>query len=245
MKMAGRYPEELMKQDSTPAIRAGAAVSVEPAARGDDEAGPASRWRVADLLLDTRRQRLWRGADEIPLPKLTYDLFATLVRRSPDVISDEDLMKAVWPGLIVSPETVSQRVKLLRAALGDESRTPRYVGRLRGRGYFLVPSAQPVGADARQAPSPERSADAVLELSLMESDDPMQPLTPDWAVTHVLPVDVAAGLTVPAESTPPDRPPERLPLDPRQGRVPTWLSWALIVAAILITGMAVAVIRAA
>lgn len=101
----------------------------------------ASRWRIADLLLDTRRQRVWRGEEEIPLPKLTYALFVALVRRCPDVVADEDLMKAVWPGVIVSPETVSQRVKLLRQCLKDDPRSPRYVGRLRSRGYHLVPMA--------------------------------------------------------------------------------------------------------
>ena len=106
-----------------------------------------SRWRISDLVLDTRRQRVWRGEEEIPLPKLTYALFVALVRRCPDVVSDEDLMKVVWPGVIVSPETVSQRVKLLRQALKDDPRAPRYVGRLRSRGYHLVPTAVPIGEE--------------------------------------------------------------------------------------------------
>jgi len=107
----------------------------------------ASRWRIADLLLDTRRQRVWRGEEEIHLPKLTYALFVELVRRCPDVVADEDLMKAVWPSVIVSPETVSQRVKLLRQCLKDDPRSPRYIGRLRSRGYHLVPMAVAVGED--------------------------------------------------------------------------------------------------
>jgi DNA-binding winged helix-turn-helix (wHTH) protein len=111
----------------------------------------ASRWRIADLLLDTRRQRVWRAEEEIPLPRLTYALLVALVRRCPDVVADEDLMKAVWPGVIVSPETVSQRVKLLRQALKDDPRSPRYVGRLRGRGYHLVPMAVPLSDEEQGA----------------------------------------------------------------------------------------------
>ena len=42
-------------------------------------------------------------------------------------------------GLVVSPETVSQRVKLLRDALGDDSKSPRYIAVVRLRGYRLVP----------------------------------------------------------------------------------------------------------
>ena len=53
-------------------------------------------------------------------------------------------MSRVWPGIIVSPETVSQRVKLLRDALADDPRVPRYIGGLRGRGYQIVAEAREI-----------------------------------------------------------------------------------------------------
>jgi DNA-binding winged helix-turn-helix (wHTH) protein len=162
-----------------------------------------TRWRVSDLVLDVRRQRVWREAQEIPLPKLSYDLFVELIRRAPEVASNEDLMKAVWPGLIVTPETVSQRVKLLRNALGDESRTPRYIGSLRARGYHLVPPVESLEDDrdpgltgereigARLAEAALRTGDdsqdaAAIDLSLLESEtDSGSRARPDWAVTHL------------------------------------------------------------
>jgi tetratricopeptide (TPR) repeat protein len=39
----------------------------------------------------------------------------------------------------VSDETLTQRVALLRRALGDDARNPRYVRAVRGRGYQLIP----------------------------------------------------------------------------------------------------------
>ncbi|MET0987042.1 MAG: winged helix-turn-helix domain-containing protein [Steroidobacteraceae bacterium] len=47
-------------------------------------------------------------------------------------------MAQVWPGLVVSTETVVQRVKLLRAALHENPNAPRYIASMRGRGYHLV-----------------------------------------------------------------------------------------------------------
>ena len=47
-------------------------------------------------------------------------------------------MERVWPGLVVAPETVSQRVKLLRQALGEHANAPRYIEAVRGRGYRLA-----------------------------------------------------------------------------------------------------------
>jgi DNA-binding winged helix-turn-helix (wHTH) protein len=54
------------------------------------------------------------GNADIPVPKLSFDLLLVLVRAAPNVVSIDEFMERVWPGLVVSPETVSQRVKLLR-----------------------------------------------------------------------------------------------------------------------------------
>jgi DNA-binding winged helix-turn-helix (wHTH) protein len=74
----------------------------------------------ADLRIDAGRRIVSRGKTEIPLPKLSFDLLLTLLQHAPNVVSIDDFMQQVWPGLVVSPETVSQRVKLLRDALGDD-----------------------------------------------------------------------------------------------------------------------------
>src|SRR5262249_20723690 len=42
------------------------------------------------------------------------------------------------------PETIVQRVKLLRGALGDDPRAPRYIEGVRGRGYRMVAQVRPV-----------------------------------------------------------------------------------------------------
>ncbi len=103
------------------------------------------KYRLNDLTIDTGRQIVTRAADPIPLPKLSYDLFLVLMRAAPNLVSLDELMLRVWPGLIVSPETVSQRVKLLRDALDDDPRAPRYIASLRGRGYQVVAPVEEVG----------------------------------------------------------------------------------------------------
>src|SRR5256885_12309456 len=40
------------------------------------------------------------------LPNLSFQLLVALVRAAPNVLSNESLMTQVWPGLVVSPETV-------------------------------------------------------------------------------------------------------------------------------------------
>jgi TolB-like protein/DNA-binding winged helix-turn-helix (wHTH) protein/Flp pilus assembly protein TadD len=105
------------------------------------------KYRVSDLTIDTGRQVVSRATDPIPLPKLSYDLLLVLVRAAPNLVSLDELMGLVWPGIVVSPETVSQRVKLLRDALDDDPRSPRYIAGLRGRGYQVVATVEEIGGD--------------------------------------------------------------------------------------------------
>jgi len=116
-------------------------------------------YEVSDLVIDLARQRVTRAAAEIVLPKLSFDLLLVLIRAAPAVLSNDDLMAQVWPGLVVNPETVCRRVKLLRDALGDDPRAPRYVAGLRGRGYRLVPEVRSVEKGSpRLSPQPIETA---------------------------------------------------------------------------------------
>jgi TolB-like protein/DNA-binding winged helix-turn-helix (wHTH) protein/Flp pilus assembly protein TadD len=105
------------------------------------------KYRVSDLTIDTGPQVVSRDAAPIALPKLSYDLLLVLVRAAPNLVSLDELMHLVWPGIVVSPETVSQRIKLLRDALGDSPREPRYIAGLRGRGYQMVAAVKELEAD--------------------------------------------------------------------------------------------------
>ncbi len=111
--------------------------------------GDATLFRVDDLIVDLGRRRVMRAGVDLKLPGLSFDLLVVLMRAAPDIVTVRSLMDIVWSEAVVSPETVSQRVKLLRAALGDDVKSPRYVGGVRNRGYRIVATVTPV------APAPE------------------------------------------------------------------------------------------
>ena len=77
-------------------------------------------YQVDDLTIELAPRRVRRAGTVIPLKALTFDLLVTLVRAAPNLLSFEQLSERVWPGLVISPETIIQRVKLLRGALGDD-----------------------------------------------------------------------------------------------------------------------------
>jgi TolB-like protein/DNA-binding winged helix-turn-helix (wHTH) protein len=113
-----------------------------------------TRYRVDDLQVDVERRRVARGDTELPVAGISFDLFLVLLRAAPTLVSIDELMRCVWPDVVVGPETVSQRVKILRQALNDDAEKPRYVAGVRGRGYCLiaqVTAMQPQDSEPRHA----------------------------------------------------------------------------------------------
>jgi DNA-binding winged helix-turn-helix (wHTH) protein len=120
---------------------------------------PAVRecYRVDDLTIDVGAMRVWQGSAEVHLPPLSFELLLLFVRRAPDVVSRDECFQTVWRGVVVGPETLKQRVKLLREALSDSSRRPRYIETVRGRGYRLSPAVMLKDNDPDDWPSRLRS----------------------------------------------------------------------------------------
>ncbi len=98
----------------------------------------ADVFQIHDLVVDTGRRSVSRGDEDLPLPALSYRMLVALADAAPNVVSVDDLIENVWDGRVVSPETVTQRIRLLRQAIGDDAQSPRYVGLVRGGGYRLL-----------------------------------------------------------------------------------------------------------
>lgn len=130
------------------------------------------RYRIADLTVDVEAVSVLRDDGRaVPLPRLSFDLLVVLARRAPDVVRAEELIATVWAGIAVSDETLTQRVALLRRALGDEAKNPRYLRAVRGRGYQLVPEVQALSSEEQtERPSSRRRIGPVallISLSLL------------------------------------------------------------------------------
>ena len=100
----------------------------------------------SDLSLDLGLRQVIQSGSIIKLPKLTYRLFVTLAKAAPEVVAHDELVEQVWDGRPTSVETVTQRVMLLRRALGDDASAPRYIGLVRGQGYRMLQTVNVVPA---------------------------------------------------------------------------------------------------
>jgi len=121
---------------------------------GHDTVQMSARFRIGGLTLDTGRRLVLCDSKTVALGPLTYQLLLTLVEAAPNVVTHDELARAIWGGRSVSAETISQRIKLLRDALEDDPSHPRYIEGVRGQGYRLLPPVEilPSELPARHRP---------------------------------------------------------------------------------------------
>jgi TolB-like protein/DNA-binding winged helix-turn-helix (wHTH) protein len=157
---------------------------------------------AGDLHVDVGQQRVTRAGIKITLPDLSFQLLLALIRVAPNVLSNDLLMARVWPGLIVSPETVAKRVNLLREALGDDAKDPRYIAGVRNRGYRLVAAVSPAVRPAPPVEDPLPAPVVVTQLNVLSTGDTAATelrtvsTKPRWIWWLVLPVLVAAIVAI-------------------------------------------------
>jgi TolB-like protein/DNA-binding winged helix-turn-helix (wHTH) protein/tetratricopeptide (TPR) repeat protein len=96
----------------------------------------AARFRFDAFELDTQRRTLRRSGAEVELRPLAFEALAHLVRHAGRVVSKDELIAAVWPGLVVTDDSIARCISDIRRALGDvEQKIIKTVPR---RGYTLA-----------------------------------------------------------------------------------------------------------
>lgn len=121
----------------------------DPAASSDLPAAPV-RFRFGDALLDVRERTLVRAGAPVHLAGRYFDLLALLVDRRGTLVTKQALFDAVWEGVVVSDAALTQGVRAVRRALGDDAGQPRFIETVAGRGYrFIAPVEMGAGEDAR------------------------------------------------------------------------------------------------
>lgn len=108
--------------------------------------------QIGTLSVDFEQRDIRRHGASLRIGARALDILEVLHRASGSVVSKDDIMDAVWPGLIVEENRLQVHVATLRKALGASRDLIKTVP---GRGYLLVASASP-GPDlvpAAEAPA--------------------------------------------------------------------------------------------
>ncbi len=124
--------------------------------------------------LDLSQRQLSRDGMLIRLSSRALDILCALALAKSEVVTKDELMTQVWPGLVVDENTIRVHVSALRKALDEETGGQTHLLTVPGRGYRLVGlKPQPSAADPRSSSSPEpsdKSSIAVLPFQNMSGD---------------------------------------------------------------------------
>jgi TolB-like protein/DNA-binding winged helix-turn-helix (wHTH) protein len=112
---------------------------------------PDSMSLFGPFALDMRRAQLTRSGVPVALRPKTLALLSHFAAHPGRVVSKDELLAAVWPGVVVTDDSLSQCVRELRTALGDDGQG--LIKTVARRGYLFEPAPQ-VQTPVAAAPQP-------------------------------------------------------------------------------------------
>lgn len=99
--------------------------------------------RIGDWRLDSQLGQLTRGDRTERLEARTLRLLVFLANRAGDTVSVDELLDNVWPGVVVTQDSVYQAITALRRLLGDDAKQPVYIVTVPRLGYRLIAPVRP------------------------------------------------------------------------------------------------------
>ncbi len=129
---------------------------------------------------DLARGLLLRDGAAVPLRPKAFALLSHLARNAGRVVGKSELIEAVWPGVFVTEDSLTQAVREVRKALADDAQ--KIVRTIARRGYLLITPATAAGPH----PDPQPTVAVLRFANTRRAED--APLVDGFAE------DIAGGL---------------------------------------------------
>jgi TolB-like protein/Tfp pilus assembly protein PilF len=137
--------------------------------------------RFGRFRFDLGRRELSRDEQPLQVGSRALDILHALASARGDVVSKDELLAKVWPGLVVEDNNLQVQVWALRKALQEDASGQSYLVTVPGRGYRLIGLIQMPDHPAL----PDKPSIAVLPFQNM-SDDPGQDYFADGIVDDII-----------------------------------------------------------
>ena len=126
--------------------------------------------------LDVNSRELRTGTRRVRLQEQPFVVLQMLLERRGQVVTRDELRQQLWPaGTFVDFEhSLNAAIKRLRAALGDDADTPRFIETVPRRGYRFVASQDP------DEPAPARSDGHRVRIAVLPFTELGQGLQHDY-----------------------------------------------------------------
>ena len=122
--------------------------------------------RIGDWTVEAAQNELLRDGRAQHLEPKVIEVLVQLAARPGKVVTREELLSAVWPGVIVGDDALTQAIIKLRKALGDEAQKPRYIETIPKRGYRLIAAVNGVEGPPEATVEPGRQPKLILAVAI-------------------------------------------------------------------------------
>src|SRR5262249_43485322 len=116
-------------------------------------------------LLVARRELLAHGVP-VTLGQRAFEILLMLVNRHGQLVTKDELMAEVWPGVVVEENNIQVHISAVRKVLATAGDGERYLLTVAGRGYrFVAPVKRESAAEIEAAPAPGPDQNAAVPAS--------------------------------------------------------------------------------
>jgi len=95
-------------------------------------------YAFGSYVLDSLRGVLWHDGHPVPLTPKVFELLATLVSRSGELLGKDELIREVWAGTVVEENNLARHISTIRKTLGERPGQRDYIATIPGMGYRFV-----------------------------------------------------------------------------------------------------------
>ena len=144
--------------------------------------------------LDTANHILWSGGGRVPIAPKAFDVLGYLVEHAGRVVTQDELLEALWSETYVNPEVLRKYILEIRKALGDRPDKPEFVETLPKRGYRFI---APVVDECTVEPPDLTTSPAIEERTTEETvGSPMARSGRLWRFAIILVLAVVAAAAI-------------------------------------------------
>jgi DNA-binding winged helix-turn-helix (wHTH) protein len=121
-------------------------VSAPPANRKSSPAAAtaALRYEFDGFTLDAVRRVLQADGEPVAIPSRAFDVLLYLIENRDRCVRKDEIITAIWNDVVVTDDSLIHAISVLRRALGDGRKQPRFIQTVPRRGYRFVAAVRPV-----------------------------------------------------------------------------------------------------
>ena len=104
-------------------------------------AAPTTRaraYRFDEFTLDVAARKLLRGDTATALPSRAFDALVYLIEHRERLVQKNELIDAIWSDVVVTDDSLTHAISVVRRALADERAHPKYIETVPRRGYRFI-----------------------------------------------------------------------------------------------------------